>query len=90
MIESIIEELIGLVVEGMVEGSKSNRVPKPLRLVLGIILLLMYAALIGICLIAAITAFRDGSVGFGIFMAALILFFIAAAVIKVNKVRRGK
>ena len=90
MIEAIIEELVGLVLEGMIEGSTNSRVPKPVRWVLRVIVFAVYAALIGICVLVAVQSFSDGNIAMGIVMLALIVFFIAATAVKVIKVLKRR
>ncbi len=90
MLEAIIEELVGLVLEGMIEGSVNSRVPKPVRWVLGVIVFAVYAALIGVCVLVAVQSFSDGNIAMGIVMLALIVFFIAATAVKVIKVLKRR
>ena len=87
MLEAIIEELVGLVLEGMIEGSTNSRVPKPVRWVLRVIVL---AALIGVCVLVAVQSFSDGNIAMGIVMLALIVFFIVATAVKVIKVLKRR
>ena len=85
MIEAIIEELVGLAFEGMLEGSRSSRVPKPVRWILRIILFAVYAALTGLFVLVAVQSFSDGNIAMGIFMLVLIALFIGFTVVKIVK-----
>ena len=85
MIEAIIEELVGLAFEGMIEGSRSSRVPKPVRWILRIILFALYAALAGLFVLVAVQSFSDGNIAMGIFMLALIALFIGFTAVKIVK-----
>ncbi len=85
MIEAIIEELVGLSFEGMLEGSRSSRVPKPVRWILRIILFALYAALTGLFVLVAVQSFSDGNIAMGIIVLALIALFIGFTVVKIVK-----
>ncbi len=85
MIEAIIEELVGLAFEGMIEGSRSSRVPKPVRWILRIVLFAVYAALAGLFVLVAVQSFSDDNIAMGIFMLALIALFIGFTVVKIVK-----
>lgn len=85
MIEAIIEELVGLAFEGMLEGSRSSRVPKTVRWILRIILFAVYAALTGLFVLVAVQSFSDGNIAMGIIVLALIALFIGFTVVKIVK-----
>lgn len=90
MLDVIIEGLIELAFEGMIEGSKSSRVPKPIRYILRFLIFAVFAALTGVCVIAAVSAFCDGSIAFGICMIAVTSLVIGGTAAVVRKVLRGK
>ncbi len=90
MLEAIIEELVGLVLEGMIEGSTNSRVPKPVRWVLRVIVFAVYAALIGILLLVTVAGFRNGNTGIAIFTLVLSILLCVMFVIKTINRKKGR
>lgn len=61
--ETIIECLVALVVEGAMEASGSQRVPRAVRLVLKAILILFFGCVIGLVALVGIGILHEGSLG---------------------------
>lgn len=79
--EFLFELLLELAAEGTVELSKSVRVPRPVRFLLIGIIVLFSVAVIGVMLLASITALKE-NVFFGIVLLAITLFMLVMGVIK--------
>lgn len=79
--EFLFELLLELAAEGTVELSKSIRVPRPVRYLLIGIIVLFSVAVIGVMLLASITALKE-NVLFGIVLLAITLFMLVMGVIK--------
>ena len=90
MIGEIFETLMEFLLESAIEGSKSSKVPKPVRIILKVIVIAVYAALIGLFLLIAFVAFRDGDTGMGIFMLVLTILFTVVFIVKVLRVKKRK
>ena len=67
---------IELLFEGLFAGASSKRVPKPLRIIFIIILLIIYAAFIGIFVLIGVSLISEGNKGGGV---AMIVFGLAVA-----------
>jgi hypothetical protein len=85
MIEAIIEELAGIVFEGMIKGSESSKLPAPLRWVLRVLVFAVFAVIIGVLVLAAIAAFREGGIAIGVVLIAIIALFAGVVVFKFVK-----
>ena len=88
MIEELIEVIVELAFDGAIEGSKSSKVPMPVRIILKVIIFVIYAALIGLFAFISFVAFRDGEIGMGIFMAVLTVAFTAVSIVKLRQKRK--
>ena len=76
--DSLIEMILELVLEGSFEASKSKLVPKPMRIILAALVVLFFLAAIGLVVFAGILMIRDGKPLGGAVMfllAALLLAF---------------
>lgn len=78
----IIELIIDVFFDGLIEGAVNKKVPLILRIVCGIILFLVYGALIALFVSIFL---RENSIGFRIFLGLLILLFLLGFVLSVIK-----
>ncbi|MBQ9870119.1 MAG: hypothetical protein IJM32_10725 [Ruminococcus sp.] len=74
----LIEFILELLFEGLFAGASSKRVPGPLRVIFIIILLLIYAAFIGIFVLIGSALISKGNIGGGV---AIIACGLAVAVL---------
>lgn len=72
----LIDLILEMLFEGLFAGASSKRVPGPLRVIFIIILLLIYAAFIGIFVLMGVSLIDEGSKGGGV---AMIVFGLAVA-----------
>ncbi len=82
--EFLFELLLELIAEGTVELSQSIRVPKFVRYLLIAIIIVFFIAVIGIMVIASITALQENLI-FGIILVALTLFTLVMGILKFRK-----
>ena len=81
------EFLIDLILEGAMEGSKSNRIPKPIRIILITFLLLFYAAIIGIIMFVGVEAIiYDNNILGGIIIIAVGLLILISCIVKFRQI----
>lgn len=88
MVGEIFEALMELLLEGAIEGSKSSRIPKPVRIILKLIVCAVYTAVLGLFILMVYISFRDGNTGMGVFMLVLTILFILAVYFKIIKRKR--
>ena len=88
--EFILELVLELIGEGIYEASKSSRLPKPLRLILTAMILLFFAAFIGMFFLIAFLMFRDDDMILGIIMTILGLFVLFCSVRKFRRAYSSK
>lgn len=82
--EILIEELIGALLEGSVYASKSNKVPKTVRYILIIFIILFYLSLISLTILLGIYSLIY-SVFWGSIVVLLGIFFLIMSIIKFIK-----
>ena len=90
MIGELFEEILQLALECAIAGSKSSKVPAPLRWVLRVIVFVVYAFILGIMILAAIAFFRYKQIALGILMVVLCGVFAAVTIVKAIKVIKQK
>ena len=79
----LIEEILGLILEGSVEATKSSKVPKPIRIILAIFLILFFTFVIGAVLLAGIVSLND-NLAMGLFCIGIAIFLLISAIFKVK------
>lgn len=84
MMEDLIEFLIELVFEAGVEASENKKVPKALRVLLAIIIILVYLLANGLILFVGILMLEETILG-GIVMLALGVVILIALFVKMYK-----
>lgn len=82
--EYLIEFILELVLEGGLEATKSNKVPKPIRYIILGIIALLFIAVIGIIYLTAFLFLRQSIIGF-IVIFLLATFMLISAIIKFKK-----
>lgn len=80
----IIELVLELLFDGMMEASKSNKVPKFIRYPLIIIIVLFFLLIIGFIFIASILAIKESIVA-GLLLIIIDLFLLVGSIAKVRK-----
>ena len=80
----IIELIFEILFDGLLEISKSNRVPKFIRYPLIIIILLIFILVIGFIFIASILAFKENKLA-GLLLIIIDLFLIIGTISKFRK-----
>ena len=79
----IIEEILGLVLEGSIEVAKSKKMPKIIRIIFAIFLVLFFSFVLGAIFIAGIFSLKD-NLAMGIFCIVLGIFFLVSIILKVK------
>lgn len=82
--EYIIEFILELALEGGIEASKSNRVPKYIRYPLIVIISLFFIVVIGLIFFAGILMLKDNII-VGIFIILTGLFMLVSVIVKFRK-----
>lgn len=80
----IIELVLELLFEGMMEASKSNKIPKFIRYPLVIIIVLFFILIIGFMFIASILALKESIVA-GLLLIIIDLFLLIGGIAKFRK-----
>lgn len=80
----IIELIFEFLFDGMLETSKSNKVPKFIRYPLIVIILLFFVLVIGFIFIVSILAFKESIIA-GILLIIIDLFLIIGTISKFRK-----
>ena len=80
----IIELIFEFLFDGMLETSKSNKVPKFIRYPLIVIILLFFILVIGFIFIVSILAFKESIIA-GILLIIIDLFLIIGTISKLKK-----
>ena len=80
----IIELIFEFLFDGMLETSKSNRVPKFIRYPLIIIIILFFILVIGFIFIVSILAFKESIIA-GILLIIIDLFLFVGSIYKFRK-----
>ena len=88
MIGEIFEAIFEFLLESAIDGSQSSKVPKPVRIILKVIIFVVYGGFILLFAWLAFGFFRNGEIAAGIFMLALTLLFIGLVYFKVLKRKR--
>lgn len=82
--EYLIEFILELVLEGGLEVTKSNKVPKPIRYIILGIIALLFIAVIGLIYLTAFLILKESIIGF-ILIFLLATFMLISAIIKFKK-----
>ena len=82
--EYLIEFILELVLEGGLEVTKSNKVPKPIRYIILGIIALLFIAVIGLIYLTAFLILKESIIGF-ILNFLLATFMLISAIIKLKK-----
>ena len=82
--EYLIEFILELVLEGGLEATKSNKVPKPIRYIILSIIVLFFIAVIGLIYLTAFLILKQSIIGFILFF-LLATFMLISAIIKFKK-----
>ena len=82
--EYLIEFILELVLEGGLEATKSNKVPKPIRYIILGIIAILFIAVIGIIYLTAFLILKQSIIGFILFF-VLATFMLISAIIKFKK-----
>ena len=82
--EYLIDFILELVIEGSIEASKNKKVPKPLRYVALIIVLLFFICVISLIIFVGILVLKQSIIG-GILLILLGIFMVIASVLKFRK-----
>lgn len=82
--EYLIEFILELVLEGGIEVTKSNKVPKPIRYIILGIIALLFIAVIGVIYLSAFLFLKQSIIGFILFF-VLATFMLISAIIKFKK-----
>lgn len=80
----IVELILELLFDGMMEASKSNKIPKFIRYPLVIIIVLFFILVIGFMFIASILAFKESLVA-GLLLIIIDLFLLLKGITKFKK-----
>lgn len=87
MLDDILEFLLELILDGMVEAAGDKQVPKPVRVVLTVILALFFIGLFGLLIWVGIS---NESVLMVVLCVALLIAAVIGIYCKVKKLRRKK
>ena len=82
--EYLIELILELVLEGGLEATKSDKIPKTIRYIILGIILLFFIAVIGIIYLTAFLILKQSIVGFILFF-LLATFMLISTIIKFKK-----
>lgn len=82
--EYLIEFILELVLEGGLEVTKNNKVPKPIRYIILGIIALLFIAVIGLIYLTAFLILKESIIGF-ILIFLLATFMLISAIIKLKK-----
>ena len=83
--EFIIELILDLLLEGSIEASKSEKVPKPVRYILITLISLFFLAVIGLIIFIGIDTLKNSKLG-GIIVISMGVLFLILAIIKFKKI----
>ena len=81
----LFEALIDLILEGAIEGSKSNKIPKPIRIILILFLSLFYLTIIGVVLLVGILMLKEKNYLGGIIVSLLAFLLLVACIARFRK-----
>ena len=82
--EYLIEFILELVLEGGLEATKSDKVPKPMKYIILSIIAVLFIAVIGIIYLTAFLILKQSILGFILFF-LLATFMLISALIKLKK-----
>ena len=85
MLGEIFEELMEIILDGALEGSENQKIPRPVRIILKVLVILVYSAIILLFAVMGIGALRSGETGMGIFLLVLGVLLTAVVYFKVIK-----
>jgi len=82
--EYLIEFILELVLDGGLEATKSNKIPKPIRYIILGVIALLFIAIIGVIYLTAFLILKQSIISFILFF-LLATFMLIAAIIKLKK-----
>lgn len=85
----LIELLFDLLLEGSIEASKSNKVPKIIRYILIILIVIFFIAVIGIIFLTGILLIKENIVA-GLFIIGIGIFMMISFIAKFIKMYLNK
>lgn len=83
--EILFEFILELILEGSIETSKNEKIPKWIRYFLILIISLFFIGVIGLVFLAGFLVFKENAF-VGIFLIGIGLFMLIASIIKFRKV----
>ena len=83
--EFIIELILDLLLEGSIEASKSEKVPKPIRYILIALISLFFLAVIGLIIFIGIDTLKNSKIG-GIIVISMGVLLLILAIMKFKKI----
>ncbi len=83
--EFIIELILDLLLEGSIEASKSEKVPKPIRYILIALISLFFLAVIGLIIFIGIDTLKNSKLG-GIIVILMGVLLLILAIMKFKKI----
>ncbi len=83
--EFIIELILDLLLEGSIEASKSEKVPKPIRYILIALISLFFLAVIGLIIFLGIDALKNNKLA-GIIVISMGVLLLILAIMKFKKI----
>lgn len=83
--EFIIELILDLLLEGSIEASKSEKVPKPVRYILIALISLFFLAVIGLIIFIGIDTLKNSKIG-GIIVISMGVLLLILAIMKFKKI----
>jgi len=82
--EYLIEFILELVLDGGLEATKSNKIPKPIRYIILGVIALLFIAIIGVIYLTAFLILKQSIISFILFF-LLATFMLISAIIKFKK-----
>ena len=80
--ESIIELILELLLEGSIEASRSSKIPKPVRYLITVLIVLSFIAVIGFIFGVGIISLNNDNIPAGIFLILIGAVMVVMSVIK--------
>lgn len=85
--DSLIELVLEIIIEGSIEGAKSKKVPLPIRILLVTFLIAIYGALVGIFVLLSV---KTGSVWMWILTVVVFLSVSGISIYRIRKYARER
>lgn len=89
LFEFIGELIFSIVLEGAMGTAKSKKVPMPIRIIAGVLVLLFFVATIGIVALVGIISLRKNTL-FGIFILGIAAIMVVVLIKKVVRFKRTR